>query len=605
MTLIHKKENRFVWAVFWISVIIRTVLGCYYPRTVNCYPDEALYLSAAASLWNQHKVLAFNLPTDFGKIGYSLLIAPAFAFSNLRVRTMAIGFISALVMSLGLFPVNALAKKLLKEERFRRWSLLFYALSATMTYSMTYASEVLFIPVMVLLIYLIYQLLTDAWHGKKKILMLVVTVLVWLLAYLVKELVLVIPVALVLYFVTDRLLGWRQRKGMEKDDVAPGKKQTWKFLLALLLMAVACIGIYLFSNAGTQYYQLGFDLTLLQERFWYLLYGTLFFIVSTLIAFLFLPVLYPVIFGRTMEKNARKLCLFLVYVIVVTAAVVSYTIYIYEDYPSLTPRAHIRYVEYLFVPFLILLFHLLEQKRPVFAFRHVLALAAALGLCLVSFVGFNGQTIDHTMLFFVQVFSQDGHTFLPYKARLCVLLLIVIVAIFTYLFYNKSKFFITLLLSGILIVSLGNNILSTYVQYKTHTHTQAETTEAEQVCDFVREHADVGIGVIEPVTHEELLDTFLIDCDNVRNIGIAGGWYFALTQGNIKKYGLWSEGEVAKYAGYGAPQTLDYILVSNDAYTIEETDAMTQVAEYPNLGYTLYKLKDPTHLPVMYGGTVE
>ena len=51
MTLIHKKENRFVWAVFWISVIIRTVLGCYYPRTVNCYPDEALYLSAADRLW--------------------------------------------------------------------------------------------------------------------------------------------------------------------------------------------------------------------------------------------------------------------------------------------------------------------------------------------------------------------------------------------------------------------------------------------------------------------------------------------------------------------------------------------------------------------------
>ncbi len=605
MTWIHKKENRFVWAVFWISVIVRTVLGCYYPRTVNCYPDEALYLSAAASLWNRHQVLAFNLPTDFGKIGYSLLIAPAFAISDLRVRTMVIGFISALVMSLGLFPVNALAKKLLKEERFRRWSLLFYALSATMTYSMTYASEVLFIPVMVFLIYLIYQLLTDAWQGKKKIRMSAVTILVWLLAYLVKELVLVIPVALVLYFVTDRILGAICRKGMKKDGAEPGEKQTWKFLLALLLMAVACIGIYLFSNAGTQYYQLGFDLPFLQERFWYLLYGTLFFIVSTLIAFLFLPVLYPVIFGRAMEENARKLCLFLVYVIVITAAVVSYTIYIYEDYPSLTPRAHIRYVEYLFVPFLILLFHLLEQKRPAFSFKQVGILSVILGICLLTFTGFNGQTIDHTMLFFVQVFSQDGHTFLPYKARLCVLLLIVIVAIFTYLFYNKSKFFITLLLSGILIVSLGNNILSTYVQYKTHTHTQAETAEAEQVCDFVRAHADVGVGVLEPVTHEELLDTFLIDCDNVRNIGIAGGWYFALTQGNMEKYGLWSEGEVAKNAGYEAPQILAYVFVSNDAYTIEETEALTQVAEYPNLGYTLYELKDPTHLPLMYGGTVE
>ena len=52
-------------------------------------------------------------------------------------------------------------------------------------------------------------------------------------------------------------------------------------------------------------------------------------------------------------------------------------------------------------------------------------------------------------------------------------------------------------------------------------------------------------------------------------------------------------------------EIVNLLLVSNNAYTIEETDAMTQVAEYPNLGYTLYKLKDPTHLPVMYGGTVE
>ena len=68
---------------------------------------------------------------------------------------------------------------------------------------------------------------------------------------------------------------------------------------------------------------------------------------------------------------------------------------------------------------------------------------------------------------------------------------------------------------------------------------------------------------------------------------------------------MWCLGDGGSFGGFVAAQTLDYILVSNDAYTIEETDAMTQVAEYPNLGYTLYKLKDPTHLPVMYGGTVE
>ena len=50
MTKIQTNERRFVGIVFFMSVMIRTVLGWYYPRTVNCYPDEALYLSAAESL---------------------------------------------------------------------------------------------------------------------------------------------------------------------------------------------------------------------------------------------------------------------------------------------------------------------------------------------------------------------------------------------------------------------------------------------------------------------------------------------------------------------------------------------------------------------------
>ena len=179
------------------------------------------------------------------------------------------------------------------------------------------------------------------------------------------------------------------------------------------------------------------------------------------------------------------------------------------------------------------------------------------------------------------------------------LLLIVIVAFFTYLFYNKNKFFIPLLLSGILIASLGNNILSTYVQYKTHTHTKEETAEAEQVLDFVRIHADVNIGVLEPKTHDELLDTLLIDCHNVRNVGIADGWYFVITGGDMKKGGLASEGEVAKNVGYEPPQTLQYIFVRDDAYTIEEPEAMTAIETYPAIGYTLYELKDEEHLPVM------
>ena len=71
----------------------------------------------------------------------------------------------------------------------------------------------------------------------------------------------------------------------------------------------------------------------------------------------------------------------------------------------------------------------------------------------------------------------------------------------------------------------------------------------------------------------------------------------------MKKGGLASEGEVAKNVTYEAPQTLQYIFVRDDAYTIEEPEAMTAIQTYPAIGYTLYELKDEEHLPVMLWAT--
>ena len=147
---------------------------------------------------------------------------------------MAIAVIGAVVMSLGIFPIYALAKNLLKEEKYRRWSVLFYALSATMTYTMTYVSEVLFVPVMVWLIYLLYGLLTGRWQGKKKIYRSILAIAVWFVAYLTKEIALVIPAALVLYFVTEGMRGAVQRKRQSGENASieqnVEKKKTGKWL---------------------------------------------------------------------------------------------------------------------------------------------------------------------------------------------------------------------------------------------------------------------------------------------------------------------------------------------------------------------------------------
>ena len=582
MTAERRRDGMVIGVIFVISVCLRFALGCYYPRTVNCYPDELLYLSAAESLWNNHTVMVYNLPSNFGKIGYALLLAPLFSIGDIKVRMYAVAFVNSFVISLGVFPVYALAKRILQKNTCVILSVCFYAASSTMTYAMTYTSEVLFIPLMLWLVYLLYRLLTEEMSTRQKAGLIALIVPVWLLAYLTKELALVVPVALVMYFVVQ----FFARRG----QIAGGRK----VFVGLVILAVACIGLYTLSNAGTEYYQLGFDWTLLRERMWYLLYGFVFYLVTTVIAFLFVPILYPVVFCKNMDEKARRLCLFLVCLLVATAATVSYTIYMYEDYPSLTPRAHIRYVEYAFVPFLILLFHLLEQKKEAFCLRRVLLLAVCCGVVLLCFSGFNGQTIDNTMLFFMQVFTEDGHVFLPYKARLLTLLLILVVAILTYLFYNNSKYFIIVLLSGLSLVTLGNNVLSTYIQYKTHTHSGAEAAETWEVRALVLEHSEDNFVILEPQNHSEMLDTYLVDCDNVRVLTEGVSWYYALTGGDLEQYGLWADGSMVQ-GSYEAPQRVQYLLLYDAAYAVDE--GAHKVASYPTIGYSLYRLDDDARFP--------
>ena len=42
--------------LFLVSVVVRFFLANFYPRTINCYPDELLYLSLGDSFWNNHSI---------------------------------------------------------------------------------------------------------------------------------------------------------------------------------------------------------------------------------------------------------------------------------------------------------------------------------------------------------------------------------------------------------------------------------------------------------------------------------------------------------------------------------------------------------------------
>lgn len=530
---------------------MRFLLANFYPRTINCYPDELLYFSSAESIWNNGQAMVYNLPSSFTKIGYSLVIAPAFGIQSIKARLAMIALINAAVMSLGIFPVYGIAKNILTDTKRRLVCCFLYVISPTLTYSMTYMSEVLYVPLALMLLYFVYRFIA-AENVKGKFLYAVAMIPVLLVSYITKPQALLFPVALAACYMTLGIFG--QDKKIKR-------------------LSLGCFAVGVF--AAMAMIALGFletDAVLLCDRFLYIIYGFLFFIVITLVAFMFFPIVLPATQRRTSDKKTIIFYLFLICYIVITAAMVAVMIYPKEDYPSLTPRAHIRYVEFLFVPFMIIFLHTLENQAEKKKCRGVWVATVCFALALlVAFLGFSGRTIDQTMLFYWQILSEDGMTFLPYKVRMLSIAIVLVVIIFMRSYHKDKARFEKLFVGGAILLCAANTVLSVYVQYKTHTHTAEETKEAEQMRGFILEHPREQFLLYEPDGYDELLDTFLADCENLN---------VKLTSGNIT---VIEESDKR-------PEDISYI-VMHEEIADDMSDAVL-VCTYPNLRYKVYKEKN-------------
>lgn len=552
----HKiNSGTWVWILFFLSVLCRFALANFYPKTINCYPDELLYLSVGDSFWNNQSVEVFNMPSSFSRVGYPLLLAPAFAFSSMRLRGMCIALINAILVSLGVFPAYHLAKKILKEKKHIFGAVGLYLISPMMTYSMTYMSENLYLPITMYFVYVCYLFL-ETKEKKKKIGLGVCLLFLSVIAYMIKSIALAFSVALVLLFLTKMVCSRQMKKILGAS---------------LLFVAGLLVGVLALKKEWIVW-----DFHVLQQQGMYILFGSVFFVLISVLAFCVVPVFLPSLAYKDMEENPRKLYLFLIYVILCTALVVSAMIYTTEDYPSLTPRAHTRYVEFLFVPLVILIWHLLEKTKKTVAWWKIWVTIGVWGIMqLLVFRGFSGQTMDQTMLFYWQLIARDGKVFMPLDVRILSGVVIAVAAIVMFLYNKNRHLFEHVFFVGVCVLCLANSVLSVYVQYKTHTHTKEETMEAEWLRAFVKEHEGEHFLVLEPDAYCELIDTYLIDCDNVRT-----GMEPIISQ--IEEY-------------YSAPTEADYVLLYDEEYDLQ--NGVVLCKKFPEMGYSLYQVKEDIKLP--------
>ena len=84
-----------------------------------------------------------------------------------------------------------------------------------------------------------------------------------------------------------------------------------------------------------------------------MLYGFVYYVANAVLAFGIFPVLFPLINWRSLSNNAKRLFVFLILLLLVSAAVVAYTITVREDFPN----AHSKSAFEIYLLFICTIYH--------------------------------------------------------------------------------------------------------------------------------------------------------------------------------------------------------------------------------------------------------
>ena len=153
----------FVLAIaFVLSVVIRFHFTNY-AKVIAVYPDELRYLGIARNIARGNGLMLHHIASDFQKILYSLMIAPVFLVpTTVHRQIQLIGLLNCIYMSLSMIPVYLLTEEIFEKNRYKKAFLVFMPvfilLMPDFAYTMTFMSEVIFMPLSLLFIYLIYKI---------------------------------------------------------------------------------------------------------------------------------------------------------------------------------------------------------------------------------------------------------------------------------------------------------------------------------------------------------------------------------------------------------------------------------------------------------------
>ena len=591
-----RKDLLIVFIMFAVSVIVRFLLADRYPIKLECYSDEIRYYSIASSIADGNGITLYNGPTDYQKILYSVCIAPAFLFNTLEVRFSGIFFINSVLMSAGVFAVYYLTYKLIRDSKLRYIVCCMYLLLAHMVYTMTFMSENLWIPLALTLMCMFYRLLIEPFKAKEQVYGFNILLgIVTYFGYLTKEIALVFLIAYAGYLFIECSFN----KDIKKNDIVIWIKG-YVIYLVFFLLPYMITKVTIFSGLGNSYNQMGITALFGVDKIYYLFYGFTFFIVGFMVMTLELPVLLPAIYYDKLEPNAKKMMTFLSLLLLTAAFVVSYTITLREDYPSLTPRLHMRYVAWMMIPFLIILINFFEnsiQDSNLIRNLRVAVVFVIEILIVVVFKGLKVSAFDNTMRMAENV---NTNTLFLMLIVLAILSVIAVLAVQNKK-QNKKYVVLAMFLLTMSMVQIYDNLYAVHTFKTAYSISEQEEQEAMILYDFVKQHKNETILYVEEwLTREcKIMDTYLAEPNVITTTGKN-----LCSRQNNNNLNLGDINIPMAWYGEYDKQDVDYIIINNNYKVIEAFNCL-KLDNICTKNYNVYQIVDSMKPVSIYEAYIE
>lgn len=365
----RRKSWLYLVLLFAACTVVYGLLSTY-PRELAVYSDEVRYLDVARSLFQGRGLRVRNMPSDYQKILYPLCILPALAFRTTAAQITAVGWLNAAWASSAVFPACALARATGQSRRRTAFLVGVTALLPTMAACATFMSETVFLPLSLWQVYFLWRAMAAASPRARAGWCAVAGAWCYLL-YLNKEVALYYLIAWVLL----RLwVVWNDRRAWRAELAGTA---------ALLGAFAACFlagKLTLFAGLGNSYNQTGW----LNAGQWaFLPFAVACDVLFTVLAFGVFPVLAPLCALRRprpgSDPRRTQLPLLLLLALGAGVGVVAWSITVREDLGSPSPRQHMRYLEPLLVPLLLVTLDALDGALTPARRRLLAALTALWG----------------------------------------------------------------------------------------------------------------------------------------------------------------------------------------------------------------------------------